>query len=236
MENCIFWRSCRPNLRHLPAMAKAMLHVLTLPILTFLTSSLANPFPPHLPTLARFLPPLNTPLPFPDLRCFPADAPYNLHTIDPADCRHLAHDIATLDVPRGKRWIFGTPDIPGVELTIPVTYSRKTCIAHIIDMESTQSAGDAFTMRYLSQKVARLAELCVKPGPHLGGEGRIGEKGMLALVLVGSDPPPPRGAGAGLGVVTAMGLNRTLDGVGIGGVVARGGGEGVVFEGGTGLL
>lgn len=78
-------------------------------------------------------------------------------------------------------------------------------------------------MRYLSQKVARLAELCVRPGPHLGGEGRIGEKGVLALVLVGAEPPPPTGAGADGGVVVAAGLNRTLEGLRDGFVVAQGG-------------
>jgi len=198
-------------------MANAMLHLL---ILALLPLSLATPLPNPLLTLP---PNLNTALPFPDLRCYPTDAPYDLHTINPADCRQLAHDIATLDIPRGKRWIFGSPDIPGVELVIPVKYARRTCIAHITDTESAEPAGDTFTMRYLSQKVARLAELCVHPGPHLGGEGRIGEKGVLALLLVGAEPPPPTGGGADGGAVRATGLNRTLDGFRDGFVVARGG-------------
>lgn len=77
-------------------------------------------------------------------------------------------------------------------------------------------------MRYLSQKVARLAELCVRPGPHLGGEGRIGEKSVLGLVLVGVEPPPSMGVGSNSRVVAA-GLNGTFEGFGDGFVVTRGG-------------
>lgn len=189
-------------------MGNAMLHLL---ILTILPLSLSTP-------LSALLAP---PVPLPDLRCFPADAPYDLHPIVTADCRQLVNDIAALDIPRGKRWTFGAADIPGVELVIPVKYSRKTCIAHIIDTDSSEPAGDTFTMRYLSQKVARLAELCARPAPHLGGEGRIGEKGVLALVVVGVGFPP-QGGGADGGVL-ATGLNGTLEGVESGFVVAQNG-------------
>lgn len=126
--------------------------------------------------------------PTPGWQCFPRRAPFPLEEIKIADCRQLVRDIAGLD-PSGRKYVFGTADAPEVERTVPATYSRKTCIVNIIDMESTQAASDAFTMRYLSQKVARMADMCVGPPPHLGGESKLGAKGVLALVMVGVAEP-----------------------------------------------
>ena len=126
--------------------------------------------------------------PSPEWRCFPTRTPFPLDVVNMADCRQLVRDIANLDR-SGKKWVYGTPDAPGVERTVPATFSRRTCITHIIDMESTEAAYDAFTMRYLSQKLSRMAEMCVEPAPHLGGEGKIGAKEVLAIVVVGVAEP-----------------------------------------------
>ena len=103
-----------------------------------------------------------------ELRCFPTHAPFALHEVKMADCQQLVRDIANLDR-SGRKRVFGTADTPLVEYIVPLKFSRRSCIVHIIDLESTQAAGDSFSVRYLSQKIARVADWCVRPPPHLGG-------------------------------------------------------------------
>lgn len=145
--------------------------------------------------------------PDPDWRCYPRNAPFPLDEIKMADCRQLARDIANLDR-SGKKWKYGPADVPGVEKTLPATFSRRTCITHIIDMESTRPLSDSFTMRYLSQKLGRMADMCVEPPPHLGGEGKIGAKEVLAIIVVGVAEPDNEG---GLGRTSNETLERLSD-------------------------
>lgn len=115
--------------------------------------------------------------------------------------------------------MIGTRDTPGVELVVPVIYSKKTCIASIVDLEPPRPASDAFTMRYLAQKLERMTGFCVRPAPHLGGEGRIGEKEELWLVVRGLEEP-----GQEAGIEPATGLNNVT--------VAGSWGDFVVMHGG----
>lgn len=120
------------------------------------------------PTPSTPLAPTKANLSHVELRCFPTNAPFDLYQVRMADCQQLVRDIANLDR-SGRKHVFGTPDAPSVEYTLPLKFSRRSCIVHINDIESTQPASDAFSLRYLSQKVARLADCCVYPPPHLGG-------------------------------------------------------------------
>ena len=116
-----------------------------------------------------------------------------------ADCRQLARDIASIDR-SGKKWVFGVADAPGVEYRVPATFARGSCVSHVIELESSRPASDSWTMRYLSQKVARLAEACVERSPHLGGECKIGAREDLALFIATAEPEAPKPPGAPLNV------------------------------------
>ena len=124
-------------------------------------------------------------------RCFPTHAPYPLEKALIADCRQLVRDIALLDR-SGRKHVFGTADAPGVEYIVPVTYSRRSCLLNIIEIESAQPASDELSHRYLSQKLSRVADWCVAPPPHLGGEVSIGPKEVLAMIVLGVEEPDRR--------------------------------------------
>lgn len=127
-----------------------------------------------------------------ELRCFPTHAPFALQKVLIADCRQLVRDIALLDR-SGRKHTFGTADVPGVEYVVPVTYARRSCLLNIIEIESTQPTSDALSFRYLSQKLSRMADWCVAPPPHLGGEVSIGPKEVLAMIVLGVEEPGGRG-------------------------------------------
>lgn len=80
---------------------------------------------------------------------------------------------------------------------------------NVVEMDSMQAASDTFTLRYLSQKLLRMAELCVLPAPHLGGEVAVGRE-VLALVVLGVEGP---GGRDGFGVGGGDLRNGSLGGV-----------------------
>ena len=127
-----------------------------------------------------------------ELRCFPTHAPFALKKALIADCRQLVRDIALIDN-SGRKHIFGSADTPQVEYIVPAKFSRRSCTLHVIHIESTQSAGDALSFRYMSQKLSRVAEWCVAPPPHLGGEVSIGAKEVLAMIVLGVEEDGGRG-------------------------------------------
>lgn len=151
---------------------------------------------------------------FPEWRCYPTNAPFPLVKVKLADCRQLVRDIANLDRAfHGQKWVFGTADAPGVERVIPQIFSRKTCVANVIDTESGEAAYDSFTLRYLSQKIARMTDLCVAPSPQLGGEGLIGGKGVLAVTVTGIAEPDDAALGrVWRGFVVRHGRNSSTRG------------------------
>ena len=91
--------------------------------------------------------------------------------------------------------MFGTPDIPDVDFTVPTTFYHKSCALNVVEITTSHASSDTFTLRYLSQKLLRVAELCVQRAPHLGGEVSIGREEVLALVLLGAPVPDGRDGG-----------------------------------------
>ena len=179
-------------------MAKAGTYLLVYPILILASLSTATPL---LPVTTTSRPPVHRrpSVPGPELRCYPTHAPYPLREIHMADCRQLVRDIAGIDR-SGKKWVFGVAEAPGVEYTVPASFSRRSCVSHVIEIESSQPASDSWTMRYLSQKVARVAEGCVERPPHLGGECKIGGREKLALFIAAAEPEAPKPLGIPLNV------------------------------------
>ena len=116
-----------------------------------------------------------------------------------ADCRQLVRDIASIDR-SGRKWVFGVADAPGVDYTLPATFARGSCVSRVIEIESSRPASDSWTMRYLSQKVARVAEACVERSPHLGGECKIGAREELALFIAAAIPEALKPPGIPLNV------------------------------------
>ena len=198
-----------------PEFTKALLLVLVI----FLSTVNSLP-PPHFSTPTHTAPTERNSSNM-ELRCFPTHAPFALEKVLIADCRQLERDIALLDR-SGRKHTFGTADAPGVEYVVPAMYSRRSCILNIVEIEATQPASDALSFRYLSQKLSRMADWCVAPPPHLGGEVSIGVKEVLAMVVLGVKADGGRGVNGrlsngrfgqmwdGFVVRTGEGGNRSL--------------------------
>ena len=60
-----------------------------------------------------------------------------------------------------------------------------TCKVRLLPLSFGPHVVDSFTSRYLSHQINRLAQMCIIPGPHLGGEGGIGEKDVIGLAVGG---------------------------------------------------
>ena len=165
-----------------------MFEFLILLLLSLTLQSTANPAYRPIPTTTSSSIVSKTDFSASEITCFPAHAPQTLHGLFVEDCRLLARDVANLSR-SGRKYIFGTPDIPNVDFTVPQTFSRKTCVLNVLEIDSSQPVSDAFTLRYLSQKLLRMAETCVLQPPHLGGEAPIGARGVLEIIVLGADLP-----------------------------------------------
>lgn len=60
-----------------------------------------------------------------------------------------------------------------------------TCKVRLVPLAYGPHVMDSFTPRYLSHQINRLAQMCIIPGPHLGGEGGIGGKDFVGLAVGG---------------------------------------------------
>ena len=109
------------------------------------------------------------------------------------DCQTVAEGIQTLR-PYGRPLVFGTEDIPGTDYLLPISLSTGTCKIRILPLSLGPHVNDSFTTRYLSHAINRMALKCVMPPPHIGGEGPIGKKQVLALVVAGLIRPRESGA------------------------------------------
>lgn len=108
------------------------------------------------------------------------------------DCRGIAEGILALE-PHGRPWILGTRDVPEVDYVIPMSLTRDSCKIRILPLpiRTGPHVQDTFTARYLSHQVHRMNQMCVLPPPHIGGEGGIGSKDVIALAVAGLIAPKP---------------------------------------------
>ncbi|KAG6985275.1 hypothetical protein G7Y79_00141g102120 [Physcia stellaris] len=190
-------------------------------ILSLLPLSAAKPLILPAPTPASLTTSTRTNLSLPVVTCSPPRMPAVLYEARMDDCRQLVRDIAILGR-SGRQYVFGTADTPNVDFTVPTTFFHKSCALNIVEIETSHASSDTFTLRYLSQKLLRVAEVCVQRAPHLGGEVSIGREEVLALVILGVPMPDGREgrlrvalgeSGDGI-VVTSGGLrNGSLTGV-----------------------
>ena len=100
------------------------------------------------------------------------------------DCRAVAEGIQTLP-PYGRPLVFGTEDVDGIDYLLPLSLSTGTCKIRILPLSLGLHVNDTFTHRFLSHAINRMAMKCIMPPPHIGGEGPIGKKQVLALVVAG---------------------------------------------------
>lgn len=110
------------------------------------------------------------------------------------DCRKLAESIQTLR-PVGRPYTtggpiyFGTDDVPGADFLLPLSISKKTCKVRLQNFTWPNHVIESFTPRFLAHATNRMATRCLIPPPHVGGEGGIGPKEAVALVVSGFIKP-----------------------------------------------
>lgn len=116
------------------------------------------------------------------LECYDPFTPIKPTSLE--DCRELATGIMSLP-PWGRPWVLSS--VPGVKAdkTIPLGIKHKSCHIRIIPIDDGAKVTDAFTARYFVHQLHKAINLCVTPWPHLGGEGEIGPKKVLALTVSG---------------------------------------------------
>ena len=68
---------------------------------------------------------------------------------------------------------------------LPMAMGVDTCKVRLLPLSYGPDVMDSFTPRYLSHQINRLAQMCIIPGPHLGGEGGIGGKDFVGLAVGG---------------------------------------------------
>lgn len=107
------------------------------------------------------------------------------------DCREMAVGIVSLP-PWDRPWTFS--NVPGnkADRHIPIGIKHGSCHLRIVPIVEDAQVSDAFTARYFAHQIYRTINQCIIPSPHLGGEGEIGPKKVLALTLSG--PLEPRSA------------------------------------------
>ena len=100
------------------------------------------------------------------------------------DCRELATIIMSLP-PWGRPWVFSSIPNTKADKKLPMGLKAGSCHLRIIPVDLGAQVTDAFTARHLAHQMHRTINQCVAPSPHLGGEGEIGPKKILAITLSG---------------------------------------------------
>lgn len=156
------------------------------------------------------LPPLPPHIPW---QCWGTDLP-RLTPTTWEDCLKVAQGMNSLQ-PEDRPYVTGTPitfgtaDIPSNDFVIPMALSSGSCKVRLMPLreKTGEDVTDSMTPRYLAHMIGRMAQMCVVPEPHLGGQGAVGGKGVLALVVAGI-LKPRRGAAADRRVLIQQGGTR----------------------------
>ena len=131
-------------------------------------------------------PPLSTPARMFDFpwRCLEGHEPQT-SPVTWADCWDLSEEVRKLG-PHRYKMRFDTRDRPETDFPVPVVFTVRSCHATIFPIgQRGEPVFDRFTASYLSTSILNMAVRCVRPAPHLGGQGEIGEKKVLGLVVHG---------------------------------------------------
>ena len=64
-----------------------------------------------------------------------------------------------------------------------------SCKIRLLPLNPAPFLSDKFTLRYLAHSINRMALQCIEHGPHNGGEGEVGPKGVIGLVVGGTIKP-----------------------------------------------
>ena len=112
--------------------------------------------------------------------------------------------------PSGRPLVFGTEDVAGVDYLLPMSLSTGTCKARIVPLSLGPDIKETLTPRYVAHNVNRMALKCVIPPPHIGGEGGIGSKGVIALAVGGQ--VKPRNSGLEGKILVEQGVSLGLYG------------------------
>ena len=117
------------------------------------------------------------------LECYDPYLP-RLNPTNVQDCRVIANGIMSL-LPHGRPWVLNTKPGPKVDYLLPLGLMHRSCQVRVVPLEPDSQAGDTFTARYFAHQVNKAINKCVIPWPHRGGEGEIGPKKVLGLLVSG---------------------------------------------------
>lgn len=141
----------------------------------------ATPLDPSVPNASLQLPANLTSYPW---QCWPKGN-HRLMPTTKEDCRLVAEKAYILGLP-GRSLVFGTDDIPSNDIVIPLAISAGSCKIRLLALDRKEPhVSDTFSPRHLAHMINRLAQQCVEPSPHLGGEAGIGAKQLIGLVVAG---------------------------------------------------
>ncbi len=147
--------------------------------LSLITS--ATPFSPPNSIDSQILPPTNlTSYPW---RCWTVPDP-RINPTTARDCRLVAEKVQKLS-PYHQPPAFGTNDDPSIDFLLPMTLTAESCEIRLLALGQAPYLSDRFTLRYLGHTINRMAQQCVVPWPHQGGEGAIGPKEVIGLAVGG---------------------------------------------------
>lgn len=145
----------------------------------------ATPLSPPPPIDTALLPPVNlTSYPW---RCWQDPHPRVNPTTAP-DCRLVAERVQRLSQDKGPL-TFGTNNNPSIDFVLPMALTVVSCKIRLLPLNSVPFLSDKFTLRYLAHSINRMALQCIEHWPHNGGEGEVGPKGVIGLVVGGTIKP-----------------------------------------------
>ena len=117
------------------------------------------------------------------LECYGQRALLKPTTIE--DCREIAEGIMALH-PWGRPWVFSNVPSVKADKPIPLGIKSGSCRIRLMPIKEKSQVTDSWTARYFAHQIHRAINECVTPPPHLGGEGDIGPKKIIALTVSGA--------------------------------------------------
>lgn len=145
----------------------------------------ATPLSPPISIDSEILPSTNlTSYPW---RCWTMPSP-RVNPTTARDCRLVAEEVQKLS-PHNRPLVFGMNDNPSIDFVLPMSLTTESCQIRLLPLNAAPYLSDKFSLRYLAHTINRMAQQCVVPWPHEGGEGAIGPKEVIGLMVGGTIRP-----------------------------------------------